>query len=96
MAEPVQSFQSHTRWYPPFHYFVLPILFANLLYQAYHVFQAPSFYTVWGVIVALGLLALAVATRQMVISVQDRVIRSKSVCACIGCCRPSSSRRSTR
>ncbi len=75
MAEPVQSFQSHTRWYPPFHYVALPILFGNFLYQGYHVFQAPSFYTVWGLILAVGLLGLAVATRQMVISVQDRVIR---------------------
>jgi hypothetical protein len=75
MAEPVQSFQSHTRWYPPFHYIVLPILFANFVYQVYHVVEAPSFYTVWGVIVAFGLVGLAAVTRQMVLAVQDRVIR---------------------
>ena len=75
MAEPVQSFQSHTRWFPPFHYVVLPILFANFLYQAYHVYLAPSFYTGWGLIVAFALLGLAALTRQMVIAVQDRLIR---------------------
>ncbi len=75
MAEPVQNFQSHTRWFPPFHFFVLPILFANLLRQGYNVYRAPSSDTGWGLLVALGILGLAVCTRQMVITVQDRVIR---------------------
>jgi hypothetical protein len=75
MAEPAQSFQSHTRWFPPFHFVVLPILFANFLYQGYHLFEAPSFYTAWGLLLAFALLGLAALTRQMVISVQDRVIR---------------------
>jgi hypothetical protein len=75
MAEPVQNFQSHTRWFPPFHYVVLPILFGNFLYQGYRLFQAPSGYTAWALVVAFALLGLAALTRQMVIAVQDRVIR---------------------
>ena len=31
MAERVQSYQKHTRWKPLFHFFVLPILLANVL-----------------------------------------------------------------
>ena len=36
MAEPSRAFKSHTRWYPPFHFVALPILFVNFLYQGYH------------------------------------------------------------
>ena len=33
MAE--QSFKSHAKWVPPFHFFVLPVLLINIGFQIY-------------------------------------------------------------
>jgi Family of unknown function (DUF6526) len=73
MAE--QSFQSHTRLLPPFHFFVLPVLFINLLNAGRHVWMDPTRSTGWSLIVALALLMLAFVSRVQAVTVQDRVIR---------------------
>jgi hypothetical protein len=75
MAEPVQTYQNHARWFPPFHYFALPVLFANVINALRHIWMAPNVRTAFAALVAAGILALAVSTRQMVTTVQDRLIR---------------------
>jgi uncharacterized membrane protein len=75
MAEPVQNYQNHARWFPMFHYFALPVLFANFINAARHVWTAPSFNTAFAALVAAAIMILAVATRQMTTTVQDRIIR---------------------
>jgi hypothetical protein len=73
MAE--QSFQSHTRWLPPFHFFVVPVLLINLLNAGRHVWLDPNRSTAWSAVVALALLMLASVSRAQALTVQDRVIR---------------------
>ncbi len=73
MAE--QSFQSHTRLLPPFHFFVLPVLLINLLNAGRHLWMDPTRSTGWSAIVALALLMLAFVSRVQALTVQDRVIR---------------------
>jgi hypothetical protein len=74
MAE--QSFQSHAKWVPPFHFFVLPVLLINLGFSIYWCVKAS--FTVSGVlsvVVAAALLFGMVMARAMAMRVQDRVIR---------------------
>ena len=75
MAQPNQSYKNHTRYLPPFHFFVLPVLFINLLNTVRHLWLTPSRSTGWSVVVAAALLMLGFLSRVMALSVQDRVIR---------------------
>jgi hypothetical protein len=75
MADRVQSLQSHARWLPPFHFFVLPVLLVNAINAGRHLYLDPTRGTLWGLVVALALLTLALMARTMAITVQDRVIR---------------------
>ena len=75
MAERAQSFKSHTRFLPPFHFFVMPVLLINLLNTIRHVYLQPARSTAFQVVVAAALLLLALLSRVQAITVQDRVIR---------------------
>jgi uncharacterized protein DUF6526 len=74
MAE--QNFANHTKVFPPFHFFVLPVLLVNLGVQIYwlKVFWI-TFSGVFGVLLALALLVGFLSARMFALSVQDRVIR---------------------
>jgi uncharacterized membrane protein YciS (DUF1049 family) len=74
MAE--QSFESHARWLPPFHFFVLPVLLINLGFSIY--WCVKTWFTVSGVLsvlVAFAILLGFALARMMAMKVQDRVIR---------------------
>jgi uncharacterized membrane protein YciS (DUF1049 family) len=74
MAE--QSFQSHAKWLPPFHFFVLPVLLINLGFSIYWCVKAS--FTVSGVlsvVFAAALFVGMVMARVAAMKVQDRVIR---------------------
>ncbi len=75
MAETVQTYKTHARVFPPFHYFVLPVLAANFVAEVVHTARYPSLGALWATIVALALVMLALLARVMVLTVQDRVIR---------------------
>ena len=71
-----QSFQSHAKWLPPFHFFVLPVLLINLGFSISWCVKAG--FTVRGVlsvVVAAALFVGMVMARVMAMKVQDRVIR---------------------
>ena len=74
MAE--QSFANHAKVFPPFHFFVLPVLLVNLGVQIYwlKVFWI-TFSGVFGVLLALALLVGFLSARMFALSVQDRVSR---------------------
>jgi hypothetical protein len=74
MAE--QTFANHTKIFPPFHFFVLPVLLINLGVQIYwlKVFWI-TFSGVFGVLLALALILGFLSARMFALSVQDRVIR---------------------
>src|SRR5262245_50964713 len=75
MADRTQNYQNHARVFPLFHYVVLPIFLLNVLYTARHVYQRPSVATLVALMVAVGLMLLALTARVMALTVQDRVIR---------------------
>jgi len=75
MADREQSYKTHTRFFPPFHFFVIPVLLVNVLNEIRHVYQDPTLHTAWVLVVAIALLMLGLLSRVMALTVQDRVIR---------------------
>ena len=73
MAE--QSFKSHARWLPAFHFFVMPILLVNLINAGRHVYLEQTRHSVWELVVAAALLVLGFLARTQALAAQDRVIR---------------------
>ena len=74
MAE--QSLESHGKWVPPFHFFVLPVLLINFGFSIY--WCVKMWFSVSGVlsvVVAAALFVGMVMVRVMAMKVQDRVIR---------------------
>ena len=70
-----QTYKNHTRWLPPFHFFVLPVLLINVLNGVRHLWLSPSRSTAFALIVAAAVFGLALFARAMAVTVQDRVIR---------------------
>jgi hypothetical protein len=75
MAEATQSYGTHRRFYPLFHFFAIPLLVINLIVRIIYAWNHREVRLVWWEIaVALALLAVAFASRIMVLTVQDRLI----------------------
>jgi hypothetical protein len=82
MREP-QNFSNHAKIVPAFHYFLLPVLFINLVGASYWVYAAarhawgsfPLFHAILNLLLAIALLILAFLARLFALGVQDRVIR---------------------
>jgi hypothetical protein len=75
MANQTQTYASHRRWIPAFHFFVLPVLFANFIVAVIRVVRTPDFPATWAAIVALALALGILYARVMPLRAQDRVIR---------------------
>jgi hypothetical protein len=74
MAE--QSFSSHTRWVPTFHFFVMPVLILNLGWSIYRLIRLGfSWDGLIYLLTAAALVLLMFNARLFALSVQDRVIR---------------------
>ena len=75
MAE--QNYANHRRFFPIFHFFVIPVMLINFFWTVYRWWKVDGF-SLWGferVVVALALVGGFLAARMMALSVQDRVIR---------------------
>ena len=71
-----QNFSNHTKFVPPFHFFVLPVLALNLVWSIYHLWKLHfSFEGIVGVLLALALALGFLYARLFALSVQDRLIR---------------------
>jgi Family of unknown function (DUF6526) len=75
MAEPTQTYATHRRFIPAFHFFVLPVLFANVVVVAMQFARDPRFLTGWGIVVAVALFIGVLYLRFMPVRAQDRIIR---------------------
>jgi uncharacterized membrane protein YciS (DUF1049 family) len=74
MAE--QNFANHGKFFPPFHFFVIPVLIINLVHVLY--VWGKSGFSLGGffqVLVAVALPLGFLSARMMALKVQDRVIR---------------------
>jgi uncharacterized protein DUF6526 len=72
-----QNFSSHTRFFPPFHFFVIPVMAINFFWSIYRLWKVYNFspYGFETVVVAAALLLGFLTARLMALKVQDRVIR---------------------
>jgi hypothetical protein len=75
MAEPVQNFSNHRRFFPLFHFTAVPLLLLYLAYSVYVLVRAPSLATAAPVVLAVSLFCTQLSSRLMALSVQNRVIR---------------------
>ena len=76
MADATQSYPTHRRYFPLFHFVVLPLLAINLIIRiVYAILHRGARLVWWEIVFALALVCLALATRRMVLTVQDRLIR---------------------
>lgn len=77
MATP-QSYSNHARTDPPMHFFVFPVLIANLgvaIWVAIHFRHNYPYLGHWSIVVSLALLILAFKCRINDLKLQDRIIR---------------------
>ena len=70
-----QTFANHTRWQPPIHYFVLPVMLINVIWSIVVFVKAPDRNSGWWIVVSLALLVLVFFVRLNPLKAQDRLIR---------------------
>ena len=70
-----QTYANHTRWHPPFHFFVMPVMLINLIWSIVDFVKAPGRNSGWWIVVSLALVVLALVVRLNSLKVQDRLIR---------------------
>jgi len=75
MAQPTQTYASHRRWVPAFHFFVLPVLLINVVVMAVQFARNPGPIAAWIVVVSIALFVGSFALRSMPLRAQDRIIR---------------------
>ena len=77
MAAP-QSAQSHARWDPAFHFFVLPLLLINIFFSIYllvHHWPEHKAILGWWIVLSIVLFVVAGKSRGNALKAQDRIIR---------------------
>jgi hypothetical protein len=75
MASQTQTYATHRRYHPMWHFFAFPVLLLNVFASAWHVIRHPSPWNAWGVVIAAALLIAVFAARVQTLTVQNRVIR---------------------
>jgi hypothetical protein len=75
MATTPQTFANHTRWQPPLHYFVLPVMLINVFWAVIVFVKDPNRNSGWWIVVSLALLVLVFFVRLNPLKAQDRIIR---------------------
>lgn len=82
MAEKPQSFANHTRFDPPFHFFLLPVFALGIILTIVHFFAhfshsdfRDNFHAFLLILLAVALAGTLFKARLYALKVQDRVIR---------------------
>ncbi len=75
MTSPKQTYETHIRRDPPFHFFLIPVMLISVIWASVNFYGHPGWTSGWLIVVSLALLVLAFLSRVNAIRVQDRVIR---------------------
>ena len=73
-----QDFKNHSRYHPPFHFVILPLLLLNLIFSIYitvHNWPGDQHTHLWGIVMAIVFFLMAGGARGYALKAQDRVIR---------------------
>lgn len=77
MPEP-QSYKNHTRFDPPFHYVILPLLLLNFIFSIYvtiHHWPQHRAIFLWWIVMSIVFILMAGRARSSALKAQDRLIR---------------------
>lgn len=72
---PEQSFKNHTKWDPPFHFFLMPVIVVTFVYTVKHAYAYPNSMTLWLVLLTVAMFVWLIKTRTYALGVQNRLIR---------------------
>ena len=75
MADKTQTFSTHRRFIPAFHFFALPILIINMFVVGVQFWKDPRPVNAWATLVAIALAIGIASSRFMPLRAQDRIIR---------------------
>ncbi len=75
MADNPQTYNNHTRWHPPFHFFLVPLFLLNFIFAAVQLYRFRDLDHAWMLVLAVGLIVLMFLVRINALRVQDRLIR---------------------
>jgi hypothetical protein len=73
-----QNLKNHSRFHPPFHFFLLPVLLLNFIFMIYitvHDWPRYAHTHLWWIVMAIVFFVMAGLARGYALKVQDRVIR---------------------
>ena len=70
-----QTYANHTRFDPPFHFFIVPVLLITLIGAIVHLVKHPHLGSAWHVVLVITILLIAGKARSYALKAQDRVIR---------------------
>ena len=71
----IQNYGNHVRWFPPWHFFVAPVLLINVALAIKALVETPTLLTLWLVVLAVAIALGFGLARWMVLRVQNRLIR---------------------
>lgn len=75
MEKTPQTYENHTRWHAPFHFFLVPLLLLNIIFALVQLVRFGDLdHAAWFAL-AIGLAVLGTLARSNALRVQDRVIR---------------------
>jgi Ca2+/Na+ antiporter len=74
---PPQTYFTHRRYHPVFHFITFPILFINVIVMIVVAVRHFSLLAVWNIVVAIALMLLAGIVRFYATKNQDRIIRAE-------------------
>src|ERR1700760_2832294 len=75
-----QNLKNHTRWNPPFHFFILPMLLLNFIFMIYiPIHECPRYQHthLWSIVMAVVFFLMAGLSRDGALKAQDRIIRAE-------------------
>jgi hypothetical protein len=75
VPESPQSYENHTRWHAPFHFFVAPVMLTNVVVAVVQLVRDPGLDRGWWLVVSIALVAVAGLARLNPLKAQDRIIR---------------------
>lgn len=75
MPQTPQNLNNHTKFDPPFHFFLVPVLAINVVLIAIQLFRRPGILGAWLLLVSIALLVMAGRMRSYATHLQDRIIR---------------------
>ena len=75
MDESPRTYENHTRWHAPSHFFLAPVLLTNVVVAVIQLARDPGLDRGWWLVVSLALVVTGALARTNALKAQDRIIR---------------------